>query len=347
MNKSTKTGDVIVNGGYSCGYQAVLLVIYPYKARRKPQDERQADLERAYKNVLLVAARDKQIHTVVTTLFGIESNNDDEIKFAANCFLKSYLEYCKQKLIEKDSFQKEVTIVCQTEHAHSLVCEVFMKYVQDQKDKEMEKTSVSGNPQDDTKASAGELEDCVICLDGIKEPKRLDCGHTFCEECIEQHFKFAQKCPTCGHVCGKITGDQPDGTIDVYVNRFPRLTGYNSYETIVITYTFQDGKQREDHPNPGKWYKGIQRRAYLPNNKEGRKIAKMLKVAFERKLVFTIGSSRTTGQEGVITWNDIHHKTDSRPHTQFGYPDPTYLERVKDELAAKGVTENDITDVTL
>jgi hypothetical protein len=46
-----------------------------------------------------------------------------------------------------DSFQKEVTIVCQTEHAYSLVCEVFMKYVQDQKDKEMEKTSVSGNPQ--------------------------------------------------------------------------------------------------------------------------------------------------------------------------------------------------------
>ncbi|XP_060569866.1 uncharacterized protein LOC132728267 [Ruditapes philippinarum] len=125
-SKGTKTGDVIVNGGYSCGYPAVLLVVYPYEARRKPQDERQADLEKAYKNVFL-AARDKQIHTIVTTLFGIESNNDDEIKFAANCFLKSYLEYCKQKVIEMDSFQKEVTIVCQTEHAHSLVCEVFMK----------------------------------------------------------------------------------------------------------------------------------------------------------------------------------------------------------------------------
>ncbi|XP_060560197.1 uncharacterized protein LOC132720172 [Ruditapes philippinarum] len=137
-SKGTKTGDVIVNGGYSCGYPAVLLVVYPYEARRKPQDERQADLERAYKNVLL-AARDQQIHTVVTTLFGIESNIDKEVKFAANGFLESYLEYCKQKLIEKKSFQQEVTIVCQTEHAHSLVCEVFMKYVQDQKDKEMDK----------------------------------------------------------------------------------------------------------------------------------------------------------------------------------------------------------------
>jgi hypothetical protein len=70
MNKNTKTGDVIVNNGYSCGYPAVLLVIYPYEARRKAQDERQADLRRAYTNVLL-AARDKQLRTVVTTLFGI------------------------------------------------------------------------------------------------------------------------------------------------------------------------------------------------------------------------------------------------------------------------------------
>ena len=45
----------------------------------------------------------------------------------------------------------------------------------------------------------------------------------------------------------------------------------------------------------------------------------MLKIAFERKLVFTIGNSRTTGAEGVITWNDIHHKTDQKPNTQYVY----------------------------
>jgi len=27
---------------------------------------------------------------------------------------------------------------------------------------------------------------------------------------------------------------------------------------------------------------------------------------------------------------------------RFGYPDPTYLDRVKDELAAKGVTPDDV-----
>ena len=27
---------------------------------------------------------------------------------------------------------------------------------------------------------------------------------------------------------------------------------------------------------------------------------------------------------------------------RFGYPDPTYLDRVKEELAVKGVTEEDV-----
>lgn len=71
-----------------------------------------------------------------------------------------------------------------------------------------------------------------------------------------------------------------------------------------------------EHPHPGTPYKGITRTAYLPDNHEGREICAMLVVAFERRLVFTIGASRTTGKEGVITWNDIHHKTDPRPDTQ-------------------------------
>ncbi|CAF4350675.1 unnamed protein product, partial [Adineta steineri] len=47
--------------------------------------------------------------------------------------------------------------------------------------------------------------------------------------------------------------------------------------------------------------------------------------------------STTTGQENVITWNDIHHKTSiSGGPDRFGYPDPTYLNRVRQELADKG-----------
>lgn len=66
---------------------------------------------------------------------------------------------------------------------------------------------------------------------------------------------------------------------------------------------------KEEHPNPGTQYKGIYRSGYVPNNAKGRLVAKLLNVAFSRRLVFTIGNSRTTGEDGVITWNDIHHKT--------------------------------------
>lgn len=67
-------------------------------------------------------------------------------------------------------------------------------------------------------------------------------------------------------------------------------------------------------------------------------MCKLLELAFKRKLVFTIGRSVTTGQENVIVWNGIHHKTalNGGP-AYFGYPDPTYLIRVREELAAKGI----------
>ena len=64
-----------------------------------------------------------------------------------------------------------------------------------------------------------------------------------------------------------------------------------------------------NHQNPGKKYKGTDRKAYLPNSPEGRKVLRLLERAFKQGLTFTIGSSRTTGQEDVVTWNDIHHKT--------------------------------------
>ena len=84
-----------------------------------------------------------------------------------------------------------------------------------------------------------------------------------------------------------------------------------------INLTILIQQLQSSQPNPGKPYKGIRRTAYLPNNSRGRKIAEMLRVAFERKLVFTIGISRTTGKEDVITWNDIHHKTDNKSNTQY------------------------------
>lgn len=65
-------------------------------------------------------------------------------------------------------------------------------------------------------------------------------------------------------------------------------------------------------------------------------------MAFDRRLIFTIGRSVTTGMEDVITWNEIHHKTElGLSQYGHGYPDPDYLENTIMELAAHGICEDD------
>ncbi|CAI5688063.1 unnamed protein product [Oreochromis niloticus] len=138
-------------------------------------------------------------------------------------------------------------------------------------------------------------------------------------------------------VFGKIIGDQPDGRMSNYTMPFS-LRGYSDCGTIGISYEIPSGIQTAKHPNPGQRYSGIFRTAYLPNNKEGNEVLQLLKRAFDQRLIFTVGTSRTTGMDGQVTWNDIHHKTStSGGPDRFGYPDPKYLSRVKEELKAKGI----------
>ncbi|KAK3095117.1 hypothetical protein FSP39_010496 [Pinctada imbricata] len=188
---------------------------------------------------------------------------------------------------------------------------------------------------------------CVICLDEKTNAKTLHkCSHSFCSVCIEQQFKYKPQCPVCFTAYGKMTGNQPDGQMSLKRDSRHHLPGYQEFGIIRVSYIFPDGIQKDIHPNPGQKYYGTSRMGYLPDNQEGVKVAKLLWVAFDRKLVFTVGRSRTTGQDNVVTWNDIHHKTsiDGGPHN-FGYPDPTYLSRVLEELAAKGVTDQDLGEV--
>ncbi|CAC5394874.1 DTX [Mytilus coruscus] len=102
------------------------------------------------------------------------------------------------------------------------------------------------------------------------------------------------------------------------------------------------GNSEAEHPNPGRRFEGITRRAYLPNNTKGQLVAKLLQIAFDRRLVFTFGTSRTTGKTGVVIWNDISHKTNPGPNATFGFPDDIYFDRVLIDLGFKGVTEKDI-----
>jgi deltex-like protein len=110
-------------------------------------------------------------------------------------------------------------------------------------------------------------------------------------------------------LCKPSEGTQPPGTM-VHSIIPQSLPGFGVHtKTIEITYSFPSGIQTSKHPNPGRPYHGITRKAYLPDISEGRQILALLYKAFNHKLTFTIGQSRTTGQDNVITWNDIHHKT--------------------------------------
>ncbi|ESO82855.1 hypothetical protein LOTGIDRAFT_109060 [Lottia gigantea] len=191
------------------------------------------------------------------------------------------------------------------------------------------------------RANDPQTETCGICLDEILDPKVLDkCGHKFCQGCVKHAFVCKPVCPECGMIYGVIIGDQPRGGKMIHkLITSHKLEGYKDADGILeIIYTFNDGIQQDNHPNPGQPYSGLRRKAYLPNNKEGQEILQMLYKAFDARLIFTIGESRTTGQTGVLTWNDIHHKTSiTGGALSHGYPDLGYLKRVREELALKGI----------
>lgn len=131
----------------------------------------------------------------------------------------------------------------------------------------------------------------------------------------------------------------PPGRMTARIDHHLKCAGHYKYDTIVIDYSFNNGKL------DGKNYTGTYRTSYLPNSKEGREVLGLLKIAFDRKLTFVVGTSVTTGQKNTVIWNGIHHKTStSGGAVNYGYPDPTYFNRVIEELASKGVNKSDYED---
>lgn len=159
-------------------------------------------------------------------------------------------------------------------------------------------------------------------------------GHYFHKSCFLSYLKDKTyiKCPVCSLIYGVMIGDQPDGKMTYSINKFTKCQGYQDCDTIIIEYNIR-GTEKD-----GIKYHPTHRIAYLPNNPEGREVLNLLKTAFERRLIFTLGFSVTTGRANQIVWNGIHHKTNlSGGPSYFGYPDETYFNRIKQELAAKGI----------
>ncbi|XP_053938807.1 E3 ubiquitin-protein ligase DTX1 [Cuculus canorus] len=212
-------------------------------------------------------------------------------------------------------------------------------------------------------------EDCTICMErlvtssgyegvlshrGIKPElvgKLGKCGHMYHLLCLLAMYNNGNKdgslqCPTCKAIYGEKTGTQPPGKMEFHL--IPHsLPGYSDSKTIRIVYDIPTGIQGPEHPNPGKKFtaRGFPRHCYLPDNEKGRKVLKLLIVAWDRRLIFTIGTSNTTGESDTVVWNEIHHKTEFGSNlTGHGYPDPNYLDNVLAELLAQGVSEANLKD---
>ncbi|KAK7165334.1 hypothetical protein R3I94_003635 [Phoxinus phoxinus] len=209
-------------------------------------------------------------------------------------------------------------------------------------------------------------EDCIICMERLACPsgyevpaecsqslqpntvgKFTKCGHTFHMPCMLAMYNNGTKdgslqCPSCKTIYGEKTGTQPKGNMDIY--SIPQsLPGHPDCGTIQIIYNIPPGIQGPEHPNPGQPYtcRGFPRFCFLPDNDKGRKVLELLKVAWTRRLIFTVGTSSTTGEPDTVIWNEIHHKTEMMSNVSgHGYPDPNYLDNVLSELASQGVTED-------
>ncbi|KAG8451723.1 hypothetical protein GDO86_003787 [Hymenochirus boettgeri] len=208
-------------------------------------------------------------------------------------------------------------------------------------------------------------EACIICMETLNvasgyadaaESKHMKptavgkltkCGHTFHQLCMLAMYNNGNKdgslqCPSCKTIYGEKTGTQPKGNMEIFL--IPQsLPGHQDCGIIHIVYTIHPGTQGPEHPNPGKPYsaRGFPRHCYLPNNERGKLVLELLKLAWARRLIFTIGISSTTGESDTVVWNEIHHKTEmSSNMSGHGYPDPNYLDNVIAELAAQGVTED-------
>lgn len=182
-------------------------------------------------------------------------------------------------------------------------------------------------------------EMCDICADEFTADddllwQVLRCKHKLCTACFCILSKTGSsmsgrslsycKCPFCNAVDGIEFGTCPDGTMTVTREK-RALPGHPGCDTIVIEYRITESPYNE------------LRNAFLPDDTEGQRVLELLKKAWDRRLIMALGHSATRNQSNIPVWN-VHHKTARNGGPPcYGYPDPTYLARVTQELRERGV----------
>lgn len=185
---------------------------------------------------------------------------------------------------------------------------------------------------------------CSVCMDEFP-PGSQDCVrltkcptyHCFHFDCIASALQSCPRCPNCLVFVSPPCGTQPAGKMSILHHPTP-IPGEEGPGMFVLSYYFPHGIQGPEHPEPGRPYTGTSRRAFLPDSPAGCRILQKFMRAWDARLLFTVGSSITTGATNTVVWNGIHHKTNvTGGSSQFGFPDATYLKRVEHELATAGI----------
>ena len=185
-----------------------------------------------------------------------------------------------------------------------------------------------------------EAGSCPICLCEVDADrvKLKGCGHVMHSFCAAQALSRKPECPVCRRKFAEIRGDSPPGTFTVKEIPYA-CAGYDGFSTLEITMVVNGGIQSARHPRPGRPFTGTYRIAYVPATREGRELVPLLRLAFDRGLVFTVGTSLTTGASDTVVWaGGIHFKTNMTGGVgAHGFPDPTYFARVREELKERGI----------
>ena len=178
----------------------------------------------------------------------------------------------------------------------------------------------------------GEDGEAVVRLpcDSAAVPCTFNCST------VEAAFQSSNKCPTCGTLYG-LPGAQPTGSMHARLLPDRDCDGHAGVGTILVQYSFPDGTQLPQHPQPGLPYSGTHRNVVLPNDEMGRECLRLLRAAFAQGELFRVGRSSTLGRDNTVVWA-IHQKTSHEGGpTRHGWPDPEYLQRLQSECAAANV----------
>lgn len=189
-------------------------------------------------------------------------------------------------------------------------------------------------------------ERCCVCLGDFADDEEGDgpavqlpkcpAPHAFHRACILSALQTTPRCPQCLVTYSSVLGSQPPGRMTI-THCDTVLPGERT-PTAVIEYSFPCGIQGPRNPSPGQRYSGTHRLAYVPLSPAGKAVLLKLMRAWDGRVLFTVGTSITTGCTNTVVWNGVHHKTSMHGGpAMFGFPDATYLARVTQELAAFGI----------